>query len=278
MGFLSLSKEARDLAQERKQALLDAVLRADYKAVRVGLEVGDELSPCLLGNVMGFDNPLLSAAVAKGDLRMVEVLLDAGFSIECTGFSSGSERVSPAFEAVEAGALTMLDLLERRGADMSRMRISEGETMLHVAIAAGHAEMAMRLIDPDVSTLDLFAVDADGRTALDLACIHDMPEVHRALWRAGVRGGRVCKFGGSPLTHAASFTQAVNVVTSRLPAPTGAAVPQWVVQALAACRDGDRHPAFLAWQTENAIASLLSSGADDGSPLARYSLVQRCPL
>jgi ankyrin repeat protein len=104
--------------------------------------------------------------------------------------------------AAEAGDRQRAEQLLQAGANPEARTKEKGQTPLHLAAAAGHAELVPLLINP--TTLN--AHDRAGRTALELAVWNSKLEAVRALVAAGAALGGA-QFAISPLGMAFTTMQ-----------------------------------------------------------------------
>lgn len=140
----------------------------------------------------------LTAAVEKGDLAMVEALLDAGASVR----SVNGWNHAPIHQAVQSGRPEIIDLLLRRGAD-----IHQDPPVIPLALSFGRFTLVPQLLsngaDPNAGEAIFMAIEL-YQQHLDAwqAGESDVIDALRQLATAGADLERVDGYRRTPLTAA----------------------------------------------------------------------------
>ena len=125
--------------------------------------------------------PLHSAAV-RGDLKMVQVLLDYGIDVDCQNMF-GSTPLNHASRYGHPNSTKIARLLIERGADPNTRGVN-GNTPLHRASEYGRIEMARLLIEHGAN---VEVKNDDGETPLDKASEEQRDEIMKLLLESRTR-------------------------------------------------------------------------------------------
>ncbi len=123
-----------------------------------------------------FDDTALLHAVARGDVPLIEALLEAGAD------PNHKNRFgdTPLQEAVWRNLTVITNLLVQSGASVDRAT-KYGGTVLHIAVRRGNTAMVTTLLQAGA---DAQVKDRHGHSATDLASSDEMREVMRTeIWR-----------------------------------------------------------------------------------------------
>ena len=149
----------------------------------------------------------LMAAAARGDVRMVRLLLDAGAEVNGQG---ELRRWSPLHAAAEGGSPEVVRLLIERGADVNAGE-REGRTPLQVAAKRAGPQMVRILLDagarPNIAR-------KGGRTPLMWAIFRERPETARMLLEAGADPDATDGRGWTPLMYVARYGSPLAIKTA----------------------------------------------------------------
>jgi ankyrin repeat protein/predicted Ser/Thr protein kinase len=140
--------------------------------------------------------PPLVIAAARGNLQMVEMLLNSGAEVNAQD-RSGTTALSA---AVDGGHDEVVPQLLAQGADVNRARTT-GVTPLMIAAARGKQELVELLLNSGANT---DATDRNGWTALASAVDNRHDGITRLLLNRGADVDGVLETGVSPLMIAAS--------------------------------------------------------------------------
>lgn len=134
----------------------------------------------------------LQDAAARGDMAVVNMLLQLGADVNATG-TAGNRAVEI---AARKGNAQVVKVLLAHGADVT-LRTSAGTTILHEAALGGSAETIELLLEKGA---DPNAVDAEtGATPLHLAASFNRADAIRALRKAHADPLKKDKNGRTPL-------------------------------------------------------------------------------
>lgn len=155
-------------------SLEEAVRGSDLDGVVAALAAGAD--PDLSGLV----NPMVHMAAERGDLAIVQALVDAGADIEAAGTQNHSAMIRAAMADQREVLAYLIDI----GADLDRRESSPGRPVLMLAIdARAEVETLELLIDAGA---DLDAVDERGETALSAATFTNVYEAAELLIERGI--------------------------------------------------------------------------------------------
>jgi ankyrin repeat protein len=122
----------------------------------------------------------LHIAVAKGQIAMVELLLNSGAAVELKNF----HRRSPMHLACKIGNVEIVRCLVKHGGSLDQM-CGNGFLPIHLAVTSGSPELVRYLCDLGVNHE---ATTISGRdTPLQMACSQSTSEVVQVLLRMGAR-------------------------------------------------------------------------------------------
>jgi ankyrin repeat protein len=131
----------RNATYSHGSALAYAVRHGLYstaqKAVQAGANVNQNMPPIPPSD----EHPLINFAAKEGNVRLVELLLDASANIT----SRDKLRLTPLHLAAAQAHLSTVDLLLRRGADPNALCRSR-RTPLYMATLRGHVAVVKRLL------------------------------------------------------------------------------------------------------------------------------------
>lgn len=215
-------------------ALFDAIKQGDLDQVTVLLDAeasladsrnDQELSPlmvatywkrsAIIGLLLGRGaEDDLFAAVARGDLLAVEMILDADPSL-IDGFSV--DGWTPLALAAHFGSVDVVGHLLTSGANVNAVsRNSLANTPLHSAIAGDQLEAAELLLSQGT---DVNAVDAGGWTPLNLAAHAGQSALVTKLLAAGADPTIVNEGGQTPLEAAREqgWSDVIEILQEPLP-------------------------------------------------------------
>lgn len=132
------------------------------------------------------------AAIARGDVKTVEKILDKGYDVSSETFYG----MTPILAAAIAGHVEVVDLLIRRGADFTK-NYGHHEatnnrycTLLHVAAEHGHKALVERLLEHDKYDHTLKnRIDGHRNTALHCAAAGGHKDIVEILLKNGFDPG-----------------------------------------------------------------------------------------
>ena len=188
MGLLTLAPAAfgMDRAHRRAQEELTRQLLETTNAERARelLAQGADPNVCHENR-----DPILTRAIALGNTRMVDYLLDAGASAERLN-ACGAQ---PIHVAVASGNPEMVQTLLQRGVHLEAHTQGNGQwTPLHLAAKAGALQLAAQLIEHGA------CLNARGHrleTPLHLAAESNLPPMAQLLLDAGADPDATDQFG-----------------------------------------------------------------------------------
>lgn len=153
-----------------------AALRGDLEIIKMLRKAGADLEAAGGRNKVS----LLTIAAEKGDLKVVEYLIDQRVDVD----QEGIDGDTAVFVASSSGSenLDILKALRVAGADLSVPSSKEKYTALHAAIITGRTETAIYLIEQGA---DPSARTASGNTPAFEASVKGNLEVVQAIGRAG---------------------------------------------------------------------------------------------
>lgn len=174
-------------------ALMAAAQRGQPDSVCRLIEVG--ATPDLADDT---GHTALAFAARRGDTGSVACLLDAGASVE----RMDEQGISVLMEGIRSGAMPVIERLIAEGADL-RGVTSSGWTVIHFG-AASSPEVLRRLLaaDPDVNSVAVNAVDAQGVTPVMRAARAGRLDLLQMLEAAGADVARADNRGWTALDHA----------------------------------------------------------------------------
>ena len=154
--------------------IIDATKRGDVEGVQRLLAQGADVN-----EAYGDGMTALHWAAERGDLRVAEVLIAAGASVEA-GTRIG--HYTPLHIAAKAGRPEVVAALIEAGVDVNVVTINSGATPLHLAASAGSADVIRLLVQhgADVNSGD----GAAGQTPLMFAAAFNRVDAIRALLEA----------------------------------------------------------------------------------------------
>lgn len=129
----------------------------------------------------------LHLALAAGRIELAEMLFDAAVT-------ESPQTLLFALVRVGSADRDALNLLRRRGADINAQD-ETGRTPLHMAVAAGRAALAKRLI---LAGADVNLTDTDGQTPLALASRRGDADLVRILRQYGADSPGLVPSGQTP--------------------------------------------------------------------------------
>jgi len=139
-----LAKDARDL--------IGAVETRDVERVRKLLHSEPALAHTRVFHrdprgetLLQLATPDFGVPITDDDLRMAELLLDAGADIDATGYPANNEGGTALIYAAWADHVPLVRLLAERGADREA-RNDKGETALDTAARHGNRDVVQTLI------------------------------------------------------------------------------------------------------------------------------------
>jgi ankyrin repeat protein len=143
--------------------LMIAIYRDDYELASLLIESGADV------NYLFFKTLPLTAAIEKGNVRMVELLLKAGANPCDRSYmdSSGVTSFSAIKLAIKKENLEIVRLL-------LESRDEEGKTLLHNTVIGNNKELSALLVDMGA---DINALSRSGKTALDIARTEEMRDL-----------------------------------------------------------------------------------------------------
>lgn len=195
----ALDDDGRVLALSRtdslgRTALFWAACGGSVSVVRLLIESG-----CEINRLDKAGHDALVIAVSLGHTDIARLLLEAGADLGL--IRSGQ---TPLAMAVEVGSAEVTQLLLDHGADY-RLRLQNGDSMIHRAARRGHSEVVQVLLRPpftEYSRGGLDFVNSDGQTPLGVAAAHGHAEVVEVLLAAGANAKVVGHQGLTPLQQA----------------------------------------------------------------------------
>ncbi|KAL5005602.1 hypothetical protein ScPMuIL_016760 [Solemya velum] len=141
--------------------------------------------------------PELLGCAMEGKAEELYCLLEDGDNIN----SKSGVGNWPMYLAVENGHLEVIKLLHEKGADVRKRHLPTGSTVLHIAAKMGHLEIVQYLLDfchahilvskdkskarSKVRSLDINAINAERKTALQLAAEKGFIKIVKLLMRYG---------------------------------------------------------------------------------------------
>jgi ankyrin repeat protein len=145
--FLRRMLAHRTTGYERAQALQSAVSMGNLDAVRLLLSHETDVNAAPLAYLRDAPRTALQAAAGKGDLRMVQYLLDAGADVDSKVQSSRERGTALHFSAM-AGSMSVVTLLIQKGADVNAPAIGkDGRTALEGAAEHGRLDIVQLLLN-----------------------------------------------------------------------------------------------------------------------------------
>jgi uncharacterized protein len=182
LGLFAALCFAASLTASTDSPVSDAAMRGDVDAVaRLLLEGAAADAP------QGDGMTALHWAATKGDLRLADLVLNAGANVNAATRLGG---YTPLLLAARGGHYDMLRTLIRAGATLAPTTAT-GVTPLMLAAASGSAEAVRVLLDQGA---DLSAREAAmGQTALMFAAANDRLDAMQALLEAGADPKSVTK-------------------------------------------------------------------------------------
>ena len=151
----------------------------DRTTIRTLVNSGADAT-ALLEREDGSETTPLHSLAARGDIEMLQLLLDGPVNLEARIWPG----YTPLFSAAKEGHLAVLKLLLSRGADPTALTLA-GESVLYVCTAHEPIlKFFLRLGKPDVNHRDHY-----GATALHHAAIHGRMGAVKRLLKAGARTG-----------------------------------------------------------------------------------------
>lgn len=227
------------------QALVKAVDRGHAEVVALLLASGADVNASLIRD--GHSMPLVSLALNRGFVQLVEPLLAAGAPADEPGPGA------PLLAVAQHGPHSAVQLLLKAGANLHVVD-SRGYPPLSVAARCGQAEVIGALLAAGAS-LDAPAPGTGGRTALHLAAEAGQLEAVRLLCDAGAVVNKQDIVGSTPLLLAAyeGHTEVVRELVLKRAAAVDSARPE----------DGSTPLVCATGQSDyEMMALLLSCGAN----------------
>jgi ankyrin repeat protein len=137
----------------------------------------------------------MMVACERGDAKMVRMLVTLGADVNAVN----EFRQPPLLYATRAGAVEMVSLLLRSGADPN-IKMSDGDFVLREAAGKGiSARITRALLKHGANPR---AANNNGGTALHMAAFQDRSDVAKLLLRAGADANHRDRHGHGPLTCA----------------------------------------------------------------------------
>ena len=174
LGALLMAVLAVGVAPADDGPIIDATKRGDVEEVRALIQQGADVN-----EAYGDGMTALHWAAERGDLRVAEVLIAAGASVEA-GTRIG--HYTPLHIAAKAGWPEVVAALIEAGVDVNVATTNSGATPLHLAASAGSADVIRLLVQhgADVNSGD----GAAGQTPLMFAVAFNRVDAIRALLEA----------------------------------------------------------------------------------------------
>ena len=174
LGALLMAVLAVGVAPADDGPVIDATKRGDVEEVRALIQQGADVN-----EAYGDGMTALHWAAERGDLRVAEVLIAAGASVEA-GTRIG--HYTPLHIAAKAGRPEVVAALIEAGVDVNVATTNSGATPLHLAASAGSADVIRLLVQhgADVNSGD----GAAGQTPLMFAVAFNRVDAIRALLEA----------------------------------------------------------------------------------------------
>jgi len=170
-GALLMAVLAVGVAPAEDGPIIDATKRGDIEEVQALIQQGADVN-----EAYGDGMTALHWAAERGDLRVAEVLIAAGASVEA-GTRIG--HYTPLHIAAKAGRPEVVAALIEAGVDVNVATTNSGATPLHLAASAGSADVIRLLVQhgADVNSGD----GAAGQTPLMFAVAFNRVDAVRAL-------------------------------------------------------------------------------------------------
>ena len=174
LGVLLMAVLAVGVAPADDGPIIDATKRGDVEEVQALIQQGADVN-----EAYGDGMTALHWAAERGDLRVAEVLIAAGASVEA-GTRIG--HYTPLHIAAKAGRPEVVAALIEAGVDVNVATTNSGATPLHLAASAGSADVIRLLVQhgADVNSGD----GAAGQTPLMFAVAFNRVDAIRALLEA----------------------------------------------------------------------------------------------
>ncbi len=258
--------------------LESAIDRGSYEEVQSLVKAGVDVTRKRMG---ASARNALQAAVEKGHVKIAELLTDLGCRFDVKLGKSGK---TPLMIAIDKNNMEMVKLAVKKGAALDSDAIvawvrqcaasgqnvvialctelgldaneapfvsASGESVLHVAAAAGHANLVRGFVDAGA---DMDAVDSNGATPIMLAAANGRAECCRVLLSAGCNTGVVSN-GGVGLVHLLAVLGKVDLLEALLDAEPN---------CVNAVTNQEETPLMFAARKsrEDAVRFLLEHGAD----------------
>jgi ankyrin repeat protein len=175
-------------------SFFEAVKQGDLRAINGFLAAG--MSPDTKGGSSSSGETVLTAAISKGDAKIVKALL--GGKADPNVPNKIGE--TPLTLATAAAKVDLIDLLLNAKADVN-LPGKDGQTPLYIAVNANRADIAAKYLERGA---DVNKTEKNGESPLIAAAVNGDLNTVQELIKRGANVNQQSKTGGSALLYAAS--------------------------------------------------------------------------